>query len=636
MDIALQEEKEKRGLIDTAKTAVIKVASAIGIKEENIGGTDANKEYVEELESGQEVLAEWNGNATVWSQLFSKMDEYRNFYLGENVEQGVSSLEGNIRVTANIGATIIDLFTYILANNPPEIQFYGDSTKEIDQKKADFKEDLTKRLFSDASFPKRFSDGAKTQFLIGWVLLYPFWNKRNHNGGDKGSFDISVLNPFTTRVKYRGDDYEQIESFITSKRVTQAEILKQYNYEAYADSEDPYIPKTIETQDDGMTTVFTRYGDEDIRWVINGREVKKVKHGLNFTPVLQINNIKVPNDTHGHSEIERWEGLAQEINALLSAASEIARDLAYPPILEYNNALAGRQIPKWRGQKIPLKRGDRGEGVEYMMNPAKIEPLVRQTQILVDLLHFVALMPKAAGGVFEANVTSGFQAKLAMQPSTLTIDNRKIDWEWGIKRLVKMAFMILKQNNPEALRIPIGTEKNEEFVEIEVPYDHEMKVVWPENLPVDIAREIQNLVLGLQNNLTSLHQGIDRYNVLMGLGSSSETMEFLTQEADDPTLGPERALKVKEVQQKIQEILTAFQGVNSQLDQIRGNMGGGNESLPPNLAENARQNNPVNLARSATSPLPEEQRNYSEGARGRVATESTGGVAIPPTVMGGK
>ncbi len=625
-DIALEEQKEKKGLVEKAKEVVVKSAKTIGLSKDKIVGTKEYEERVDELERGSEVLQEWADGETLYSQLYDKMDEYRNFYLGEDAEQGVADLEGELAIVCNLGATVIDLFTYILSNNPPEVQFKGDDTDPLSQTEANYKEDLTRRLLSDAHFHLRFRDGCKNQFMIGWCWLYPFWNKDKKLGGKNGSFDLTVLNPFTTRVRFKSMDHEEIESFITTKRMSPAEILKRYNFEALPDSEDPYLPKTFDAQDDGMTTVFTRYGENDIRVVINGREVKRIRHGLGFCPLIHVPNIKVPNDIHGHSEIERWEELAQEINALLSAASEIARDLAYPPILEYNNALGGRKIPKWRGMQIPVKRSDRGESVEFMRNLAQIAPLIKQTQLLVDLFHFVSLMPKAAGGIFPANITSGFQAKLAMQPATLTTDSRKIDWEWAIKRLVKMAFAILKKNDPDALKIKIDKKRTIEISEV---YDHEMQIVWPQNLPIDIAREIQNLVLGIQNNLTSLHQAIDRYNVLMGMGSPSETIDFLRQEANDPELGPERALKVRQVQAKIRELLEGFQSMNEKLEAIRAQMNQG-QSLPENLRETARQTNATNLARSATSPLPEERRAYPETAREAVTPESAGGKVVTP------
>lgn len=624
-------------IIDNVKQFVPTVLSAAGIKKENIGGTPENEQYVKQLEQGLSVMANWQSMDTVYNELLTRLDNNRNFYLGEDYEQGVSNLEGNEKVIANLGATVIDLFTYILTNNPPSVQFAGDDAEPVAQAEANFKEELTRRLLSDCHFQMRFRDGGKNQFTYGYAWLYPFWNTDNKLGGKKGTFDLTLLNPFTSRVKFKNDDADQVELFITSRRMSPAAIQDKYSYTAIADSEDPNVQKTIQSQTDGMTTVYTEYSETAIRTIINSRQVKEIIHGLGFCPLIVINNIRVANDMHGHSEIERWQDLLEEVNALLSAASEIARDLAYPPIIEYNNALGGRSPGKWRGMKIPAKRSDKGESIAYMNNPAQITPLIKQTEFLIQLFHFIALMPQAAGGIFAANVTSGFQAKLAMQPATLTTDSRKIDWEVGLKMLVRMAFKILEKYNPEALTIETDGGKTVKISEI---YDHEMQVVWPQNLPIDIAREIQNLILGIQNNLTSLHQAIDRYNVLMGLGSPEDTEKFLKQEADDPTMGPERAMKVKEVQAKIGEILQGFQGMNQKLDAMRQGMGTQPPSSPtspapptettPGMTETVNANNPTNLARAATAPLPGEQRTYPP-TREAVNPNSTGGKMVKVT-----
>lgn len=607
-DITLAQVKLDKGLSDTAQT---------------------QKDYevmTKELESGGDVMDEWNGGESLYQELMTNANTFRSYYLGEDDEQGVSNLEGDVKVTVNFGATFIDLFTYLLTNNPPTVQFLGDPDP-VSQAEAAFKETMTDRLLKDANWPKRFRDGAKTQFSIGYVWLYPFWNKDNPLGGPKGSFDLTPLNPFRTRVKFKENDFEKPESFITETRMSLSEVLKQYNYEATPDWEQPWVDKSILTEDDGMVSVFRRYGDKDIRVVVNGREVKKTVHDLGFCPLIPINNIQVLNDIHGHSEIERWIGLAQEINALLSAISEVARDMAYPPLIEYNNALGGQSPNKLRGQKIPAKRSDRGEGLEYLQNGANIAPMIQQVKNLVTMLHFVSLMPEAAGGIFPANITSGFQAKLSMQSATLTTDNRKIDWEYALRQLVKMAFKILKKNDPEALKIKAGGKT----VEISDIYDHEMDVVWPENLPVDIAREIQNLVLGLQTGMTSLHQAIDRYNVLMGMGTSEDTIEFLKSEVDDPALSPDRSLKVQQVRSQITQILSNLTQMNQQLEQTRANMGGGSQNLPPNLnpSPTATPPNVNNLARQGTQPG--EQAAPVPTAREAVTPESTGGQVIPPT-----
>ena len=585
----------------------------IGLKAENVEGTVEHERKLDTSDLAQLVLDEYDEGESLFSMLFNRMDQDRSFYLGDKVEQWNGSPEGELQLVFNIGAAVIDLFTYILSNNPPYVQFNPVHTDPVSQLQSDFKEEMTKKLFSNAKFHKRFRDSVRLMFNLGITWIYPLWNKDNKDGGPNGTFELSVLNPFSTRVKYSANDYEKIESFTTWKRMSPREIMEKYKYEALPDMEIKFLPKTFPEVSDGMTTVFRRFDKEKILTVINGRLVTDPeKHGLDFVPIQQVNNIIVSNDPHGHSEIERWKGIAQEVNALLSVASEIARDLGYPPILEYNNALGGRKPSKWRGQKIPVRKSDKGEAVSFMINPAQIAPLLNQTKLLIEIFHFVSLMPKAAAGVFEPSITSGFQAKLAMQPATLTTENRKIDWEIAIKELVKMAFSMLKKHDPTALKAELPDKQTFDF---DMPTLDEMQVIWPQNLPIDVAREIQNLVAGITNNLTSVHQAIDKYNVMMGMGSPTDTRDYLEQEADMITLTPDRALKVAEVRSKLQEMDAAIQQAEAQMGQLRTQMNDGE--------------NPTNDVRALASPLPEEQRTTSQTAES-VVPESTGGQIIPP------
>lgn len=574
---------------------------------------------------GQEVFTEWDESETLYSNVSNKLSNLRSFYLGETVQQWKTSPIGELQLTINLGATIIDLFTYLLSNNPPSVQILPSSPDKVSQVRSNFYEDLARKLMNDAKFNIRFRDAVKNQFMLGFAWIYPFWNSARKDGSKKGTFDLTNLNPFTTRVRFSSSDYNVVESFITHKRMTLAAIKREYNFEAISDKDSKMLPQDYETADDGMATVFKRYNDKDITTVINGQAVgKPVPHGFDKCPLYAINNIIVPNDVLGHSEIERWQELCQEINALLTAVSEIARDIGYPPLLEYNNALGGRN-PKLRGNKVPVKRSETGEALSYLNNPATIEPLIKQAQFLIELLHFVSLMPKAAAGIFASSVTSGYQAQLSMQPATLTTNSRKLDWEGVIQSMLQDAIKLLKKKDPETFVIPTGT--NSRYV-VEDLAIHEIKVTWPENLPVDIAREVQNLVMGIQNNLTSIHQAVDKYNALMDMGTPSDTFDYLKQESNDPELSPDRTAKIAALKQQLQQLDGTLQGAQGKVDELRKMM---NNGQAPGLPENMQDpNNPVNIARSATSKAPEDQRAYPENARDAVSTNSTGGKPVLP------
>jgi hypothetical protein len=615
-------------VVEKVKGIARKVSRTIGemgMATEMIPDTDEYEKRAREVSEAQEVFQDWDEGETVYSQLYNDLQKNRDFYLGEQSQQWDASLnpDGNLRLIFNIGATTIDLFTYILSNNPPYVQFIADDSKPLAILKANFSEEFTKQWMHNAKTSMRFRDGVKTQFMMGYAWPFLVWNPNNKEGGEKGTLEWTNLNLFTTRVKYASNDYSKIESFITVKRLTPRQIKKDYNFDALPDTEVNFLPKTISPIDDGKVNVFNWYNDNERKTVINGRVVNRKVHNYGFIPIKQVNNILVMNDAHGKSEIPRWRSICQELNALLSAASEIARDLAYPPILEYNNALAGRKIPKWRGQKIPIRRSDKGEAVSFMLNTAQIKPLLEQTKLLLDLFHFVSLMPKAAAGIFENNITSGFQAKLAMNPVTLVSEGRKVDWNDAFVDLVRMAFRIFEKENPEVFKMDL---EGKEF-KFEGLDQQRIEIIWPDNLPMDIAREIQNLILGIQNNLTSVTQAIDKYNVLMGLGNPTDTEELLKKEAEDPNLNPERAAKVAEVKTKLAQLGQTINAAGRQLNNLRGELNNGQQPTLPAPAEGEPlpPENPTNLVRGAASPLPEEQKPNSQTPES-IALESTGGV----------
>jgi len=580
---------------------------------EKIPGTQEYAEVVESQKEALEVMNKWSSGELVYSHIRNRVNKNRDFYLGKGYTQFNSTqTEGELRVPVNVGATALDLMVYLLSNNPPSIQAIPKQHDRQSQIEASIAEDLVHRAFSDASFHRKFRNSAWMLVVGGFAWWYPFWNNDTEFGKSKNRFDFTLLNPLTTRVFYEDSDYEKVSCFITLKRLTPQAVFESYGVAALPDRENPFINKEIygEGIDDGKVSVFKKYDKKYVSVIVDNKVVDRKEHGLDFTPLVQVNNKFVVNDAHGHDDIHRMLPVAQELNMLISAASEIARDLAWPVLLEYNNALGGKSPPKMRGHKVPVRRSDKGEAIEYMINPAQIGPMLQQIVQLMDMFHFVSLMPKAAAGVFDSTVTSGFQARIAMQPATLNTENKRIDIEEGLSRLAKIALYMIQENDPKAFEI----DENKRLTDL---HELEFKVVWPDNLPIDIAREVQNLVLGIQNSLTSVTQAIDKYNVLMGLGSSEQTIENLKREATDSEVAPDRAMKVAQVQQALSQI-------QENLNAISQKTGSG---MPEDMMPGG---NETNAARAAASPLEEEKRAAPPTAREALPPESLGGGVVGP------
>lgn len=582
-----------------------------------IPGTTEYEELHKSKEIAMQVIKRWDDGETVYSQIRDRLASRRDLYLGNNSEQFGSSVEGDLRIVSNMTAAVVDLFVFLISNSPPSLQAIPASTNKVSQVEASIAEALAKRAFTDAKFHRKFRDSAKHLIgFAGFCWWYPFWNEEVKFNKKRGHCDLTLLNPWTTRVFYEDTDFEKISYFITIKRVAPEVVFDMYGIRALSDTENPFLPREIwgDGISDNKVTVFKQYDKKYVTTVVDNMVAEEpYEHGLDFTPLIQTNNIKVLNDAHGQDDVYRMLPVAQELNALISAASEIARDLAYPPILEYNTALGGRKVTKWRGNKIQVRRTDKGEAIEYLTNKAQIGPLLEQIRLLTDIFHFVSLMPKAAAGIFDSTVTSGFQARIAMQPATLAGENKKIDIEESIKELAKIFLYFIEKNSPEALKI----DENTRIVNL---HELDFDIIWPDNLPIDIAREIQNLVIGIQSNVTSVTQAIDKYNVLMGMGSTEDTLDYLRQESEEPDLNPDRALKLAQVKQLLAQVDQAARQISQSLNP---------EALPPEQRPEAQGSN-LNNAMLENNPVPEEQNVPPATAREAVTPESTGGVVLPP------
>lgn len=577
-----------------------------------VPGTAEYKEITQSQSMALEIIDRWSRGELVYSQLKERIDKNKDFYMGEISRQfNGATVEGELRIVTNVGATVIDLIVYLLSNTAPSVQATPNNRNKMGQVEASVAEDLIKKAFKLANFEKTFRNSCWMMGIGGFVWWYPFWNQDTEFGRKKNRFDFSMLNPLTTRVFFQDTDYEKVAYFITTKRMEPSVVYEIYGIEALPDAENPFLPQEIrgEGLSEQKVTVFKQYDSKTVQTVIDNKVVVSEEHGLDFAPLIAVNNKFVVNEAHGLDDVFRMLPVAQELNMLISAASEIARDLGWPALLEYNGALGNKRLPKMRGNKIPVRRTDKGEALEYMVNPAQMEPLLKQIELLLDLFHFVSLMPKAAAGVFDSSVTSGFQARIAMQPATLSTENKRIDFEQGIIKLAKTALYLIEKNDPKVLEIDENTR-------LTGLYDLDFEVVWPDNLPIDIAREIQNLVIGIQNSLTSVRQGIDKYNVLMGMGSAEETLDYLKQEAKESEVAPERALKVAQVQQALSQIDQSLGAIREKL---------GVSVLPEDAMPGGNQ---TNAERAMASSLPEEKQQAPESARESLPLESTGG-ALP-------
>lgn len=565
------------------------------------------------------IKKELDSLSSVYDADLHRLSGAKDFYTGENNSQwqGVQQ-EGDLKVTVPVTSAILQQFIALLTNIPPKFSLLMESPKPVDKARAEIGEDLLEKVLKDDGFIKKFKRMGTDYHIFGRTYIQPWFDRLDETGSKKGTVKVSVLNPFTTRVIYDSLDYTTPLRYITFSQMHPDEIRRRWDVTAFPDSEYRILPTSVPAAKEGMTTVFNYVDEEIASIIVNDKEVQLGEHGWGFLPLIKIDKNEVPGEPFGYPllYLPDVRPLQKQLNLLFSAALELALDLAFPPILEYNKALQGLKVEKWRRRKIPVKRTDKGESLAYFTPGADMAALLTQIERVLDMIHFTTQMPRAALGLPQANTTSGFQMRLQMQPAAMQVESAQIDFDWAFQKMVKMILKILEKEQPSIFTLDLEDGQKVELKEL---WRTGVHLEWQPTTPVDQFRKVQMEMLKLQNSLTSLYQAIEA----IGDSNPQNTIDMMKQEAELADVAPDRVIKVAQARQAARAFVEQAGATASRLsDQIK---------LPEELRQAADMLNEKN----ALMGLGEDRREPKlspETAREAVTFESTaeGGGAPPP------
>lgn len=75
------------------------------------------------------------------------------------------------------------------------------------------------------------------------------------------------------------------------------------------------------------------FDKNEVVTIINGQEVARAYHGLGWCPVTAIQNILIPGELRGHSDIEQAVGLNEHVNFIMNAYEEYVLQDIYAPLV---------------------------------------------------------------------------------------------------------------------------------------------------------------------------------------------------------------------------------------------------------------------------------------------------------------
>lgn len=567
----------------------------------------------------EEIYEKYSDLTGETSQRINRNLEDKRFYLGEESEHWDSQQDlSDSHPVINYSAVIVNKFADLLtAGDMPGIQVLAPVDDEKVKGYASAAEQLLYKILNVNHFAKQAHYGAVNGSMLGDTFFHVYWDPNKVVGGSKGSAVVESLSPFSVRVGFAKNNWDEIEYWLTEYRMTPRSIKEKWGVDVRAtgagtnlggvgsSQNSPFDKTTIEADKSfiPMDTVI-EYHDNEKNCILVGDTIIEGAKNNGFHGLFHIRNRTAPNEPWGYSDQYLIKDPNRLLNRLHGKSQEILDAHAGPVIVDKGNVLQGRRIKKRSNVVITTAPYGPGEGLEYLQWNGNLFPIEQQTQSTVSTIHDLGEMPEAAFGAQQSGISSGFALSLQMQPTLMRVKVKQ-NAEWG-PNLIEMFRHLLKLTITNS---KIGLPK-------EVA-DFEIRLKWPSPLPRDDAREIQNQVALTTNKLTSRETAMQNLIVEDVVDEKKKVQE---EQILDAQVQAQVAKIIGEAQLQVQ-----MEGAQAQAQLAQNppqQQGNGETALNSAIQ-------PGQSAAQAFPPLQEEQ---------RATTQSTGadnGESIAPTSTGG-
>jgi hypothetical protein len=432
--------------------------------------------------------------------------EDKNFYLGEHTEHWETGKElTDIHPVVNYCAAVINKYADLLtAGEIPGLQVVSPDETIPNKANAAGAENLVYRILDVNFFAKKMHYGAVNGSMLGDTFYHLYWDPDKVVGGKKGSPVISSVSPFFIRVGFARDNWDDIEYWIGESKMTPSAIKRKYDIDVPgtavvstgpsggSSKNAPFDDTPVETDKTNieMATVL-EYHDTEKDALLIGDQAIFVKKNNGNHGLYHIRNRTAPNEPWGYPDHYNIKDPNINLNRLHGQAQMIVDSHAAPIIVDKGNVLGNTKIKKRHNVVVTTQPYLPGEGLEYLQWNGNIFPVDKLIDQETKVIHDLSEMPAAAFGSFQPGEMSGFALTIQMQPTLMRIKIKQ-NAEWG-PNLIEMYRYLLKLvlENDKTVELPKEVA------------DFDIKIHWPNPLPREDAREIQNQVALITNELTS-------------------------------------------------------------------------------------------------------------------------------------
>lgn len=466
------------------------------------------------------------------SERLVRYSEYLNWFRGDH-ELYQETKEGRPFHKTNLcsrSVRMLSNFTLsqmpeLHAKRPSEFMTKHDTGEDIPDFQAEFniselQEKVMRRILNyERQGMKEFSSGMQTGLTLGDTVLFtPFDEKLKMPR-------IYSIFPGHVRVKFRSNDYQDVEAAWVTRIVHVNAIKKKYGVDVPAMSSEEMTNNSIWGQDmleQGDYTVLKTYYDDDHKVSYVGDvSLEEKKHNNGRTPWWVIPALYNPFTPWGDSYLKDIIPIQKEYNETISDESAIEKLFAHPKIILSN--ATQKDIDNLKHMlKTGVLASKTDLRVQFLQFSGSLFPIEQKIQKIEDRYFRTSGLGPAVFGLPPGSINTGASLTIQYAPTLQQAQIVWNSWEPVILNMLQHFAQVMKERGGK------DPESGQSYGEI-----FKDKVEWELKAPFRIPRDE---AVTINNEMTKYHMGQSRNRTFTNLGIESPEDELVLRTWEDLVL----------------------------------------------------------------------------------------------------
>lgn len=442
------------------------------------------------------------------------------FYRGDQWAQ--DEPPGASQRTDNYCAVIVDNLSSLIFDDKPEVNCpSNDPTDDIEEIKAEIKEDLILKVWKNNDYAVEFDEWAKSASLYGDGFLKGPWIEKDKKNKWRIRF-AHVENPASILPIFDDVNFKELIGFIDQTRISLAKAERLYGEAAkqrgivLSEEIHPQPKVRIDNNTNVPMVHISEYWTDKIFAVfVNDKLLDYYFHNWGFVPLQHVKNIYIPNYPYGKSDIEDVLDPQLMHNRVNNDLANLLRWISSVNLWGKN--LEGMQaLVAGLSRIYSLPEDGELHAFEKTGDPYIANTFVAQRRnAIIDVSGISEAMLSAS----QLSLTSGRALALAFQGTIRKLNPRIKRFASALERLNENILKLYEIYFPETKMIIEGNYNNEVFISS------------------TLLRNVIDTINKLQSGIISL----DTAQKEAGVRQPRLEQKLIKKNLSDPIIGPQFA-----------------------------------------------------------------------------------------------